>query len=137
MNMIGGSFLRQILLLPPTLRRLRCLETFEAKYNQLKAIPECICTLRLKNLYLDSNELQDIPACVGSLWWLEVLSVTNNNIRKVFDESVRGLTSLKELQLQQNELILLPDSFGCMTSLEVSFGPHKIFVYNPTNIFPH
>ena len=100
------------------IRKCRMITVLELRYNRLMAVPPCICQLLLERLELDSNDIQEIPAYMSSLHTLVHFSISNNHIRVVEEPSCRGLTRLKRLRMQQNELLVLPESFGCMTALE-------------------
>lgn len=64
----------------------------------------------LESLYLDGNDIADIPpATFRNLTNLKLLSVTSNKIAALSPETFRGLPSLTTVYLYLNELGSLPD----------------------------
>ena len=72
----------------------------------------------LTQLYLDYNDLAELPQEIGtSLPNLEILSAIGNNLTSLTNSFGR-MVKLKEVYLNENELIKLSDSMCCLKCLE-------------------
>ena len=70
-----------------------------------------------KKLNLSFLYLVELPEELKALYWLEVLKVAGNDLKKL-PEWIGNFTELKELDLDCNELSVLPDSIGKLTKLK-------------------
>ena len=80
---------------------------------------------RLQCLYLDGNNLSELPAEIGDLKKLMVLKVSNNQLVGL-PTSIQKLNRLEWLYLVGNELTQLPAEIGDLNelkSLSVSGNP--------------
>lgn len=87
----------------------------------LESIPESLRSADhcrdLIELYLDYNELSAIPDGVfRNMKTLKVFSAVGNCFEELNSE-VGEMTALQHLFLQENQLICLPDSIGCLKNL--------------------
>ena len=117
-HVAGGLNLRSISWQPTggdrELRRCR-IWTYE---NQLTSVPAEIGQLTsLGVLTLKNNQLTSLPAEIGQLTSLGVLTLNNNQLTSMLAE-IGQLTSLMELQLGCNKLASLPSEIGQLTSLQ-------------------
>lgn len=101
--------------------------------NLLQEVPSSIGNLRqLINLNLDSNQLQHLPTTIGSCQALGLLSVRDNLLTEVSEESARfvemdflqlpmevgRLTNVKVLDVSGNRLSFLPFTINVLTGLQ-------------------
>ena len=85
--------------------------------NQLVGLPTSIHRLtKLESLFLDGNKLTELPAEIGDLRELRVLSVSNNQLVGL-PTSIQRLTTLLELDLDGNKLTELPAEIGDLREL--------------------
>jgi internalin A len=87
-----------------------CLEYLDLTHNMLETIPRYIGNLtNLKSLLLNFNKLHSLPI-LSNLKKLEVLEISNNNLRFITKGSFDFLHELKSLILNRNTLLKeLPD----------------------------
>eukprot|EP01047_Picozoa_sp_COSAG01_P051076 COSAG01_NODE_5227_length_4401_cov_2.333333_2_plen_1260_part_00 len=122
-----------------TLSGLTRLEYLDLSGNRLRSVPDAVCSLHLSELYIDSNGLEALPECIGTLSQLTTLNARDNWIQTVpsgvgqlvmltslsleynglreLPPSIGGLTNLTELFLRSNQLQALPDSMGRLEQL--------------------
>ena len=72
---------------------------------------------KLKWLWLEDNQLTELPNSIGNLTNLEKLWLVNNQLTEL-PQSIGNLTNLKKLNLRGNRLTELPQSIGNFTNLE-------------------
>ena len=85
--------------------------------NQLVGLPTSIQKLnRLQLLNLDGNNLTELPAEIGDLKELMILSVTNNQLVGL-PTSIQKLNRLQWLNLDGNNLTELPTGIGDLKEL--------------------
>uniref|UniRef100_A0A8C4VJV7 Leucine rich repeat containing 1 n=1 Tax=Gopherus evgoodei TaxID=1825980 RepID=A0A8C4VJV7_9SAUR len=81
--------------------------------------PETIGALfSLKDLWLDGNQLAEIPQEIGNMKNLLCLDVSENKLERL-PEEISGLTSLTDLLVSQNLLEVLPDGIGNLKKLSI------------------
>ena len=86
-------------------------------YYKLESLPGSIGNLKhLRELKLDTNELNHLPAEIGDLKNLERISLSNNNLKHLPD-SFAYLKKLKSLHLSKNQFEKLPVCVPFLTSL--------------------
>jgi len=66
---------------------------------------------------LDGNVLASLPASVGKLTALKLLSCNGNRVASL-PASIGALSSLEALELSGNALRVLPDAIAALTALE-------------------
>eukprot|EP01063_Lacrimia_lanifica_P011517 TRINITY_DN18277_c0_g1_i1.p1 TRINITY_DN18277_c0_g1~~TRINITY_DN18277_c0_g1_i1.p1 ORF type:complete len:272 (+),score=118.59 TRINITY_DN18277_c0_g1_i1:66-818(+) len=88
----------------------------------LRKIPPTICNLaeRLEELNLSYNALEELPAEICSLRYLQRLLVSNNRLRCV-PTDMDKLSSLEELNLDNNYITAFPPNIGYMKKLKRFF----------------
>ena len=125
--------------LPKQLGNLINLEILDLEYNELKFIPDSIsCLTKLKSITLnnnnlkkltesigffqnfikldfDCNRLSKLPKSINNLKNLSALSLSNNSFVKF--PSI-ALTSLKELNLSNNNIEIIPNEIKKLINLE-------------------
>lgn len=87
--------------------------------GDLKELPNSIKNWRkIKDLYLDGNELTEIPSFIYNLNSLEYLDISNNNISYVSD-SIKFLNNLKDLSIEGNiQIVKLPETICSLKKLK-------------------
>jgi len=111
-----------IRVLPSTLGRLKLLTTLDLASTELAELPAEIGGLEsLTDLDCSRTKLRDLPRTFGSRTKLENLCLTECvNIESLSDDSLRGLVSLKNLDLFGClNLLHLPDALGDLPSLRL------------------
>ncbi|XP_031731844.1 ras suppressor protein 1, partial [Anarrhichthys ocellatus] len=76
----------------------------------------------LRGLYLSDNDFEALPADIGKLTKLQILSLRDNDLISLPKE-IGDLTQLKELHIQGNRLTVLPPELG---NLDLT-GPKQVF----------
>eukprot|EP00438_Fugacium_kawagutii_P008200 Skav229043 [mRNA] locus=scaffold2828:38139:43017:+ [translate_table: standard] len=126
--------------LPESVGRLRALQSLRLSHNRLKALPESLKQTDLRDLYVNNNQLTQVPSAISSLQNLVRLDLSYNqlaalppwlgNLGKLnrlylqvnrivsLPESIQQLLSLSVLMLNDNRLSQLPESIGQMRSLQ-------------------
>ena len=80
--------------------------------------PETIGSLpSLQELWLDCNDLSELPPEIGNLKKLTQIDVSEN-VLEYLPEEISGLTNLTDLCLSQNNLDKLPEGVGRYQSLQ-------------------
>ena len=91
--------------LPTTLpANLQFLSLSENNFTQIPAI---IFSLNLDSLYMNGNQLTEIPSAIGKLTSLEYLSFARNPLKKISDDLYK-LPSIKEFDLSDTNLQVFP-----------------------------
>ena len=102
--------------------------------NQITEIPASIgSALKLSSLYVRHNKLTSVPPEIGNLRNLQLLLLGNNQIAGLPIE-IGNLTNLTQLRLENNKLTELPKEIGNLTNLthlflvnnQISFLPEEI-----------
>lgn len=93
------------------------INTLWLQENQITDIPESVENLtNLMYLYLHSNKISNIPESIGSLTKLKMLDLGDNQITSI-PESIGNLTQLENLTLNNNALLSLPENIASLTKL--------------------
>ena len=106
--------------IPPALGNLTNLEYFEAFWSRLSGPipPELGKLKKLKKLWLGGNDLESIPAELGNLDSLVLLSMHNNRLSGSIPPELGNLSSLEHLILYANQLTgSIPPELGNLSSL--------------------
>ncbi|MDX1350303.1 MAG: hypothetical protein R3279_08650 [Putridiphycobacter sp.] len=109
--------------LPESVMDLTNLEALVFNFNDIVALPEDWSKLKnLKVLNAERNKLETIPASLLTLENLEVLQLGHNCLLgDIFMNQqlpIGGLRSLKQLDFQYNDLLVLPYDIGMLKNLE-------------------
>jgi Leucine-rich repeat (LRR) protein len=109
--------------LPASLMDLTNLEALVFNVNDVVALPEDWSKLKkLKVLNAERNKLETLPASLFALENLEVLQLGRNCLLgDIFMNQqlpIGGLISLKQLDFQYNDLLVLPYDIGKLKNLE-------------------
>ncbi|KAK9164873.1 hypothetical protein Scep_000064 [Stephania cephalantha] len=91
---------------------LKSLREIDVSFNELESVPECLCvctTLVKMNVSSNFADLRSLPRGLGNLEMLEELNIANNQIR-FLPESFGMLSNLKVFKADQNPLEVPPMS---------------------------
>eukprot|EP01035_Chromulina_nebulosa_P028950 gene28950-38292_t len=103
--------------LPLEFGSLSRLKTLWLDDNDFQELPTSVCQLRdLISLKCSGNALRTVPSLISMLSQLETLALDNNEIEE-FPSGVLKLSKLKHLWLRQNKLIELPENINALSSL--------------------
>ena len=86
------------------------LEVLNVSNNSLSEIPKNIKSRNLRELYLNNNQIKELPRSLGRLKKLEKISIAHNQIEEL-PITFGGLNSLKAIDLSYNKLSELPETF--------------------------
>lgn len=94
---------------PTDIRGLRQLEKLYINQNNIKTIPENVFPYfeKLRFLKLSTNRLEKLPQDMNRCQHLNYLNLSNNCLRNL--DPLVGLSQLKELYVERNQLADLPD----------------------------
>ncbi len=94
------------------------LREFDVSNNRLKELPQGLCDMKscLTRLAADHNDLRTVPDYITCLGSLQILSLQSNQINSL--PPLAGLDALKELDLSNNKLEILPESLVLLPSLK-------------------
>ena len=84
--------------------------------NSLYELPIGVFTVNLVDIFVDGNNLKDIPDEIGALKNLRHLKFQNNNITKI-PKTIGYLVKLKDVDLRNNLLMYLPIEFKNLKTL--------------------
>ncbi|MHA2088279.1 MAG: leucine-rich repeat domain-containing protein, partial [Promethearchaeota archaeon] len=139
----------QITEIPPSIGSVKNLKLLSLNHNKLKSLPSSVGNLpTLVSLNLHGNQITTLPLSLKELKTLEVLNVGLNqlinapkwlgNLKSLKKLSMGGNKSLSsveewvdslppiiELDLYDNDIKSLPESFGALDSLEVLILPNN------------
>jgi len=88
-------------------------------WAHLKEIPLPLLLLKnVRRLYVDWNEIQDITDAIQALSRLELLSIAGNKLKVSDVEQIIKLPALTELDIRENQLKDLPESFYKLDNLK-------------------
>lgn len=73
--------------------------------------------IELRELYLCNHLISEVPAAIGELKLLQVLSLRNNNI-EMLPAQICECVNLQKLYLQGNKMSTLPNLFGKLVVLQ-------------------
>jgi len=101
--------------------------------SQLTSLPASIGNLSaIEVLSLNNNEIYNIPEDWGNMTSLEGLSIDHNNIDEI-PQNIWRLTKLKELHCNHNQIETLPESIGKLENLQrLHFAHNKLFTLPET-----
>uniref|UniRef100_A0A8C4N7Z1 P53-induced death domain protein 1 n=1 Tax=Eptatretus burgeri TaxID=7764 RepID=A0A8C4N7Z1_EPTBU len=98
---------------------LKQLVLLDLSANQLDDLPESLGTLNmLSMLLLARNNFQVLPMVISRLNKLTLLTVSGNGLRHLPGVALAHLQALRELDVSDNKLVVLPDELCELTSLE-------------------
>jgi len=86
--------------------------------NQLHRLPSINALRSLKELYLDTNNFEELPQGIESFGELEALYLNSNKF-KILPDGIGALSTLKVLGLSENELSTIPQGIGNLKDLNV------------------
>lgn len=111
--------------LPPYLGAYRALRTLNISSNFLEKFPDFLCDLEsLVDLDLSFNLIGSFPDSIGKLRNLEKFVITNNRLSGALPQSVRGLGSLRELDIKYNTITGI-DVLSELPKLEILAADHN------------
>ena len=129
-----------IRVVPPQIVTLQKLKTLKLQDNKLGPLPNLDALAALVSLALDRNGLATLPAlptklktlsCAGNVMrgvpptistcasTLKVLDLSSNRIELLDPAAMVTLTALEELNLDDNQLLMLPDEMGELGALRM------------------
>ncbi|KAM6064415.1 leucine-rich repeat and IQ domain-containing protein 4 isoform 2-T2 [Theristicus caerulescens] len=118
---------------PRSFTRLTSVRILDLSENCFDEIPKGICTMKnlevlaldgnqiqknLKELHMENNCLEYLPAAIGSLTHLKILDCRNNLLKQLPD-SVCQIQGLQKLLVQNNHLSQLPEDLDSLQQLEL------------------
>ena len=126
--MLGADFclrrckaaMNKIAVLPAGLEEIEMLEELELGHNHIVrlTLPDggLLMLPNLKKLHLEANRILELP--VDETETFESLSAVRSGSGTRLTKGISGLTSLTELRMDCNQLLIVPPDVGRMTALE-------------------
>jgi Leucine-rich repeat (LRR) protein len=112
--------------LPSSIGALTSLEKLILHGNQITTLPSSLKELNaLATLNVGLNQLNKIPKWIRNLKSLKILSLGGNKSLSEINEWINFLPPIKQLDLYDNDINLIPESFGSLESLEVLISPNN------------
>ena len=87
---------------------LKCLKISN---NKIKILPDLGCLIHLDEIFLDSNEIEDLSLFVRGLEKAELYSLQGNDI-KIIPSNIGMMDRMKNLFLSNNRITQLPPAIG-------------------------
>lgn len=110
------------------------LEELYLDANQLKDLPKALFTLQhLKLLNIGDNEIISLPSNVSNLVHLIEFDISKNGFLELPD-SIKGMKSLQHFDLSVNPLGRLPDGFTMLLNLTQVYLNDTFLDFLPANI---
>ncbi|XP_076307079.1 uncharacterized protein LOC143223255 isoform X2 [Tachypleus tridentatus] len=111
----------------------RTLEELFLDANQIKDLPRPLFHCHgLRKLVLSDNEIQSIPPAIASLINLETLDISKNGILEIPD-NIKGCKCLHVIEASVNPLGKLPEGLTQLISLEELYLNDTFLEYLPAN----
>lgn len=102
--------------------------------NNIQQIPPSICELpQLRKLDLDHNLVTEIPSCIGNLKNLLTLSCFNNKLKSIPDE-ICQLSHLQILKISRNQIKVIPNNIHDLMHLKLLQINKNEFEYLPMGL---
>lgn len=79
----------------------------------------------LKHLYLQGNNLEDVPSCLGNIKSLATINLSSNRIID-FPHAICGLSNLKKLNVENNRLYSVPLRIRHLNVVDLRLGHNRI-----------
>eukprot|EP00943_MAST-04B_sp_MAST-4B-sp1_P002632 g2632.t1 len=121
----GGEYLydvkldnNNILNIPTSISAAKSVGHILISNNSLVKLPVEIFHLNLVTLFVDGNRLEYIPIEVGLVTTLQYVRFNNNNNISSIPNEIGNLLALKDIDLRNNAIESLPDSFESLNRLE-------------------
>lgn len=104
--------------LPDEITKLAQLATLNVSMNLLESFPNMVTNIKLQVLDLSNNKLEDFPdICHAELVHLAEVKLNGNNIKDI-PASITALTSLKNLDIADNALTVVPGEIADINKLK-------------------
>ncbi|TAE24264.1 MAG: hypothetical protein EAZ91_20780 [Cytophagales bacterium] len=96
-------------------------------------VSPALCSYRtLKQLIINNNVIEELPACLGDMRLLEELSVVGSSLKQL-PTSLGNLTNLTALSINYTPIDSIPDLFGGMRRLkQLSFSNNQVRYLPPS-----
>ena len=121
-------------LLPPVMCQLIKLRELYLNNNQLSHLTEEMSNLKeLEVLHLQCNQLRTLPVCLCGLVSLKRLNLESNRIETIPPE-ISKLKNLKELYLRSNSIEHFPDAFTQLSNLEELHLTNNVLKHLPNHL---
>ncbi|XP_014205804.1 leucine-rich repeat-containing protein 40-like [Copidosoma floridanum] len=102
----------------PSLGELRKIERLDLHMNDLSSFPDVRGCTSLQELFLSHNSITEIDVnCLESLGQLKILNLNNNEVEVLPDEIIM-LISVEQLDLSYNNISAIPSCVGKMPNLQ-------------------
>ncbi|GJV44206.1 plant intracellular Ras-group-related LRR protein 4-like protein [Tanacetum coccineum] len=107
--------------LPEAVGKLEALEVLSVRYNNIGRLPTTMSSLTcLKELNVSFNELDSVPESLCFATSLVKINISNNFADlRYLPRSIGNLENLEELDMGNNQIRVLPDSFRMLSKLRV------------------
>ncbi|PKA47331.1 LRR repeats and ubiquitin-like domain-containing protein [Apostasia shenzhenica] len=122
--------------LPEAIGKLKSLQVLTVRYNNIKGLPTTMAfLLNLKEVDASFNELESISESLCLATSLTKLNIGNNfaNLQSL-PRSIGNLEMLEGLDISNNQIRVLPDSFGMLLQLRVLHADENPLELPPRHI---
>ncbi|XP_062510631.1 leucine-rich repeat protein lrrA-like [Corticium candelabrum] len=109
------------------------LETLNVSGNELETLPDSLSLLKdsLQTLSAAENVLHHIPEGLKKLVHLRVLRLRGNKLVRLDNVFGTNMTNMRELYIDENQLVRLPSELCFMTALEILEASDNKLTYLP------
>lgn len=87
----------------------------------------------IRDLDVSCNQIECLPASVGSLLYLVRFNCARNRLRSV-PQAIGQLHALRELDVSENQIKSLPDTIGSLSNLRILDASHNRLQTVPTDL---
>ncbi|CAL1170946.1 unnamed protein product [Cladocopium goreaui] len=120
--------------LPRSICLVNLVQQLDVSSNRLTELPAALGKLPLRELCVANNQLRELPSSFSDLTQLQQIDASNNQLQQLPEDLTPLGENLVNIQLAQNRLLKLPDSFCSLARLRRADLTQNRLVTLPRNI---
>jgi leucine-rich repeat protein SHOC2 len=127
-NLWENNFIFQVALenngitnISPAVSNAKSIGDIRLSNNSLTKLPVELFTLNLILLYVDGNQINNIPSEIGKATLLKHVKFNNNDNISIVPDEIGNLARLVDVDLRNNAIEFLPDTFQLLDKVEYAY----------------